>query len=77
MPADALGAMISSHSRTSRNMRLAAFRWSAEVLDGGAWSRPLEPRQERATARRPLKCRCLDAVVMLAQLSAVAPAGAT
>jgi uncharacterized protein DUF6492 len=70
MPANALGAMISSHSRTARDVRLAAFRGCAEIVEGRVrkhWPQP-------AAAGRSLKYRCLDAAMVLAQLSAVAPA---
>jgi Family of unknown function (DUF6492) len=77
MPADALGAMISSHSHTPRDVRLETFRRCAEIVDGRAWDRVREPLARPAAAGRSLKYRGLDAAMMLAQLSAVAPAGLT
>jgi hypothetical protein len=77
MPADALGAMISSHSQTSREVRLAAFSRCAETVDGCAWDPMRVPVAQPVAARRSIKYRSLDAAMILAQLSAVAPAGLT
>jgi hypothetical protein len=77
MPADALGAMISSHSRTSRDVRLDAFRRCAEIVGGRAWDPVGVPSPQPPAARRRIKYHCLDGALILAQLSAVAPAGLT
>jgi Family of unknown function (DUF6492) len=69
MPADALGAMISSHSHTPLDVRQAAFRWCGEMVAGSAWD------GAPGAAQPSWKYRCLDLAVLLAQLPAVAPAG--
>jgi hypothetical protein len=69
MPAQALGAMISSHSHTPRGVRRDAFRWCGEAVDHNAWAVVHEPWT--LPAPRPLKYRCLDAAVTL---GAIAPA---
>lgn len=72
MPATALGAMISSHSHTSRSVRREAFHWCGQMVDGGAWRPERDPSARRG--RRSLHHRCVDVAMMLAQLSAVSPA---
>ena len=72
MPSSALGAMISSHSHTPPEVRREVFRRCGEIAEGAApngdWARPV-------TWRRSWHRRCLDGAIVLAQLSAVAPAG--
>jgi hypothetical protein len=63
MPSEALGAMISSHSRTPSDVRREAFRRCAQLVNGReSWTK-------RAAVRHARSWRCLDAAMVLAQLS--------
>jgi hypothetical protein len=75
MPAEALGAMISSHSHTPLDVRRETFRWCGQMVDGSAWTPVHDPPAQPTTGRRSFKHRCMDGAMVLAQLSAVAPAG--
>jgi len=73
MPEQALGAMISSHSDTPFDVRRDAFQWCGEIAAGDSWSPAREALVSMPRMRRPLKFRCLDAAMVLAQLSALTP----
>jgi hypothetical protein len=71
MPSSALGAMISSHSQTPHDVRLAAFQRCAEIAAGALG---IEEEWTPARAgRRSLDRWCLEGSMLLAQLSALAP----
>jgi hypothetical protein len=72
MPADALGAMISSHSRTPPDVRMEAFERCGEVADGSI--RAQDELAEPEAWRHSLDRWCLEGSMLLAQLSALAPA---
>jgi hypothetical protein len=74
MPSKALGAMISSHSRTSRAVRREAFRWCAQVVKGSSSGLAEDPWLPATAWRRAWGPRCVDAAMLLAQVSAIAPA---
>jgi hypothetical protein len=74
-PSNALGAMISSHSRTPREVRLEAFRECAQIVEGGAshlWQGRWAPPAERRPA---FTLPCADAAMLFAQASSLIPAG--
>jgi hypothetical protein len=71
MPSNALGAMISSHSRTPHDVRLAAFQRCAEIADGSVGTEDeWVAAKER---RRSMKRWCVEGSMLLAQISALAP----
>ena len=51
MPSNALGAMISSHSRTPHDVRREAFRRCAEIAEGSSPKRALDPPAQPAAGR--------------------------
>ena len=72
MPSNALGAMISSHSHTPHDVRRSAFRRCREIVDG---SIATQDKGFPAKAwRRSVNQWCLEGSILLAQLSALAPA---
>ena len=76
MPSDAVGAMITSHSRTPRAVRLDAFRLCAEVVGGypGAVMAPPKPPAKPALDwRGSWERRCVDAAILLAEITALSP----
>ena len=74
MPASALGAMISSHSHTPQDIREDAFRRCGEIVGNG---RPDGRRDMRSATmgRRSWDLRCVDVVMLLGHLTAIAPTG--
>ena len=75
MPADALGAMISSHSRTPHRVRQEAFRRCGEIADGSSPRFRLGSSIQPADGRRSWHQHCLDAAMLLPQLSEVMHVG--
>jgi hypothetical protein len=77
MPSSALGAMISSHSHTPHDVRREAFHRCQQIADGdprnGAPVRLARPR----AGLRAWDVRCVDVAVMMAHLTAMAPAALT
>jgi hypothetical protein len=71
MPSNALGAMISSHSDTPHDVRRETFRRCAQRVEGSASHKARDSWARRATGDH----RCLDVAILLAQMSAIAPAG--
>ena len=69
MPAEGIGAMISSHSATPGDVRHDAFRWCAQRIGRNAWT----PGRSRAMGSS-LERRCVDAAMLLAHVIATAPA---
>jgi hypothetical protein len=76
MPSNALGAMISSHSRTPAEVRHDAFRYCAEVV--GGYAGPLASRAREGSRRSPERrsiweMRCLDLAIVLAEVCSISP----
>jgi hypothetical protein len=75
MPRDALGAMISSHSRTPRDVRLDAFRRCAEGIAERS-RQAFDPSPRAPRARWPFADnRCWDAAALLIQVLPIVSAG--
>jgi hypothetical protein len=73
MPPDALGVMISSHSRTPPHARHEAFSRCWQLAGGASWNRAPDAFARPASGWPPWSRRCLDGAMLLAQLSAVTP----
>jgi Family of unknown function (DUF6492) len=73
MPPNALGAMISSHSRTPRDVRREAFRRCGQIAAGSFPTYALDAPAQPAFEPRSWDHRCIDAAMFLTQLSQIAP----
>jgi len=73
MPSDAVGAMITSHSQTPRDVRLDAFRLCAEVVGGYPGPLVTTPRKPLMEWRSAWERRCLDVALLLAEVTALSP----
>ena len=76
MPEDAVGAMITSHSQTPREVRRDAFRLCAEVI--GGYPGPLTaglPKPAKTTLewRGAWERRCFDVAILLFELVGLSP----
>jgi len=69
MPSSALGAMISSHSRTPDDVRRAVFHRCGQITEAGLDWTSVAPK------RRSWGSRCVDIALIAPQPSGPAPAG--
>jgi hypothetical protein len=75
MPANAVGAMISSHSHTPQDIRETVFGRCREIVEGSRSNGRRGLRTEATTGRGSWGHRCMDVAMLLGHLSAVAPVG--
>ena len=75
IPTSAVGAMISSHSRTPQSIREDAFRRCGEIVGKSRSNGRRDMRTPAITGRRSRDLRCLDVAMLLSHLTAIAPAG--
>jgi hypothetical protein len=71
MPPNALGAMISSHSRTPHDVRREAFRQCAEIVGGGASHLRPDRFTQRAGRRALREWRCFDVATWLGPMAMI------
>jgi len=75
-PANAVGAMISSHSDTPQDIRETVFDRCREIVEGGHSNGHRALGAEATPGRRSTwDLRCLDVAMLLGHLSAIMPAG--
>jgi Family of unknown function (DUF6492) len=73
MPSKAVGAMISSHSQTPREVRREAFLRCRQIAEGTPADPAWDPSARSTTRSYSLDHRCLDAALLLAHTCTIAP----